>query len=102
MIRTFTALALATSAIAAAAAPAQAEEVALRLNLAQKSPAQAYRSIERAARVVCRGDQADAIYVIYGDANCVKNTVAATLKKINSPALNQYALERGAILVAAR
>lgn len=102
MIRTFAALALATSALAAAAAPAQAEEVALHLKLTGKSPAEAYRSIERAARAVCRGDQADAIYVIYGDRDCVKNTIATTLQKINSPALNQYAVEREAILVASR
>jgi hypothetical protein len=99
MMKTFAALTLAAAA-AALAAPASAEPV--RVQLAGKTPAAAFRAIEIAAHQACRLPTGQEIYTHYIYTGCVRETVQATVAKITQPAFVQYVQSREAFLVASR
>jgi hypothetical protein len=97
MIRTLTALS-AVVALSALVSPAFASE-SVRIDLAGKPTAAVYNEITTAARAVCRSEAFATSHALglgvslSSDtaAQCVKATVAATIAKVSSPALTQYA-----------
>ncbi|HTI67624.1 MAG TPA: hypothetical protein VL460_08805 [Caulobacteraceae bacterium] len=98
MIRTLTAL----SALAAVslATPAFADDI--RVDLAGKTPAEAYAAISRAADTACSTSLTPREW-LHLRASCVAETVEATLAKIGDPALVQYSQTRkGALQLASR